>query len=107
MNSKSTDNSLWIIYTRTDHSVQSLPTLSIDSNEDTTVDSIQTVKSLVYENTERVIIEHLSMLKSESSVQTAIDLWNKHSEKNIFLMIVDMHRGRKNLYFNANREFYS
>ena len=87
---KLSKDSFYLIHTRSDISIQSLPTLSIDFKFDCDEDKFSKVEELITRDTKRIVIEHLITLKSESSLRTAIESWYAHPSKDLFIMVVDM-----------------
>ena len=88
-------HSKYIVHTRTDATLHSLPTAKIGHDHDEQI--VDVLRKLVHHEIEKITIEHLCTLKNEASVRSVIEIWAKHETVNVFLLIADMcHRNAVN-----------
>ena len=80
------------IHTRTDLNVLSLPSVSVEQGVGKWLSDIayQKAQLIICYEVDLLVVEQLSALKSEASLQSAVDLWAAHDSKKIFLLVVDM-----------------
>ena len=77
----------YIVHTRSDVDILRIPTLRTDDRHR---EKLQTVQKYIQDDAEIMMIEHLSMIKNESSLRSAIESWITHSSICTFLIFVDM-----------------
>ena len=76
-----------IIHTRTNAHILSIPSIRIDTNQ---ANSIKIARSLIADRPEVLMIEHMNLLKDESSVRSTIGEWSNHKKIDTFLLLIDM-----------------
>jgi hypothetical protein len=79
------------VYTRTDSSVHSIPTHTVNRNlalEDRA--AAERLRRLVHDNLDELIVENLSGLKSEAMLSAAVESWAKNENKRVLVLMVDM-----------------
>jgi hypothetical protein len=83
---------LHIIHTRTDSTVLSLPSVSVEQGvgQGLSDTACQTAQLIICQEVDLLVVEQLSSLKSEASLRSAVDSWAAHDSKKIFLLVVDM-----------------
>jgi len=82
---------LSIVYTRTDASIHSIPTHNANRNlalEDPSATG--RLCRLVHDNLDELVVESLSVLKSESMLMSAVESWAKDTRKKVLVLLVDM-----------------
>jgi hypothetical protein len=80
-----------VIYTRSNTCIHGIPTHAADGNlalKD--FSALERLRHLVHENVDELVVEHLSVLKSEAMLSSAVKTWSKHCHKRILLLLVDM-----------------
>ena len=77
----------YIVHTRSDVDILRIPTLRVDER---CAEKLQKIQKYVQDDAETMIIEHLTMLKNESSLRTVIESWSTSSCICTFLLFVDM-----------------
>jgi hypothetical protein len=80
---------LAIVHTRSEHLIHTIPCLSADrtTNEK---DVMDTVRKLVHNNPEVLVIENLYRIRSEGAMRTSIQAWANHQSRMLYLILVDM-----------------
>lgn len=81
---------LSIVFTRTDASIHSIPTHNVNRNL-TLNDPVAAGRlcQLVHDNLDELLVENLTVLKSEAALSSAIESWAKNDTK-IMILLVDM-----------------
>jgi hypothetical protein len=88
---KTNRTSLTVVYTRSDACIYGIPTHAADGSlvlND--ISAVERLRDLAHEIVDELIVEHLSVLKSEAMLTSAIESWTKNSRKRILLLLVDM-----------------
>ena len=82
--------SLSIVFTRSDASIHSIPSHNVNRNlvlKDPV--AAERLRRLVYADLDMIVVENLSVVKSESALSSAVESWVK-SQAKIMLLLVDM-----------------
>ena len=74
----------FIIHTRSDIDLLRIPTLRQDEQ------NFEIVRKLVQEDVKSIMIEHLHLVKNESSLRSLLESWVENTNINTFLLIVNM-----------------
>jgi hypothetical protein len=83
------DPKLVIVHTRSENLIHTIPCLSADRTSDN-VDVLETVRKLVHNNPELLVIENLNRTRSEGTMRASIQAWVNHQARMIYLILVDM-----------------
>ena len=77
----------FLIHTRSDIDLLRIPSFRPDNKDS---DKVETVQNLVQEDVDSIIIEHLDLVKNESSLRSLLESWIETTRNTTFLLIVDM-----------------
>jgi hypothetical protein len=80
---------LVIVHTRSENLIHTIPCLSADRTSDE-MDVLDTVRKLVHNNPELLVIENLNRIRSEGAMRGSIQAWVNHQSRKLYLIIVDM-----------------
>ena len=78
----------YILYTRTDAVIHSLPSMPL--GQDLSQEKVGIIQELVHHDTDKLIIEHLHLLKNEAAVRNVIEGWASDNRKQVFVLVADM-----------------
>eukprot|EP00979_Chaetoceros_neogracilis_P011770 scaffold2972_cov257-Chaetoceros_neogracile.AAC.18 len=79
--------SKYIIHTRSNAHILGIPSLRTDVRQS---NSIEVARNLITDSPATFIIEHMNLLKDESSVRSAIVEWSNNEKVESFLLLIDM-----------------
>ena len=80
-----------LIHSGTDACIHNIPTHN--ANRNLTLEDPSGVKRLcdfVHDNLDELVVENLSVLKSEAMLRSAVESWAKNGQKRIFVLLVDI-----------------
>jgi hypothetical protein len=77
------------VHTRSENLIHTIPCLSADRTSDN-VDVLETVRKLVHNNPELLVIENLNRTRSEGTMRASIQAWVNHQSRKLYLVLVDM-----------------
>ena len=80
-----------VVCTRSSACIHSIPTYA--ANKTVNLEhpgAVDRLRCLVHEKVDDLVVEHLSILKSEAMLSSTIDSWTKDERKKILLLLVDM-----------------
>jgi hypothetical protein len=80
---------LAIVHTRSENLIHTIPCLSADRTSDN-VDVLETVRKLVHNIPEQLVIENLNRTRSEGTMRASIQAWVNHQSRKLYLILVDM-----------------
>ena len=81
--------SLMIVHTRSDHLINIIPCLPSDRVSEGT-HATDIIWKLIHDNPDSIVVEHIHRLRSESAVRTSILEWLNHETRGNYVMFVDM-----------------